>query len=304
MPGRRGGRDAQPYGWIWPGRVGGGLLATVGLTRELEGEPAIIVTNVAGGSAVSTIILRAKLKASTIGGPNSHIVVVARDYNMPCIVGASGLDLATLANGDWMRMTADGGIEVRRAERPGLSDEQMLLLRAIAFAITAWASGDAPPPYPTTYKNMIRASDPSRISDHAKVWNATDGRGTYRLGRQAQHPDSIPGLALWASFPNDDLSQRDLQVLSVWGALDSARDSMDSAQTRARLPADTRFVEIPGGNHEQFGYYTGQANDPVAEITRADQQAQIVAATVELLEAVEAAAGRRDLVRGTRLWLP
>jgi len=119
-----------------------------------------------------------------------------------------------------------------------------------------------------------------------------------------QHPDSIQGLALWASFPSDDLSQRDLQVLSVWGALDSARDSMDSAQTRARLPADTRFVEIPGGNHEQFGYYTGQANDPVAEITRADQQAQIVAATVELLEAVEAAAGSRDLVRGTGLWLP
>lgn len=103
----------------------------------------------------------------------------------------------------------------------------------------------------------------------------------------ARHPDTIQGLVLWASFPNDDLSLSNLRVLSIFGSLDSARASMDSAETRARLPADARFVAIPGGNHEQFGYYTGQANDPVAEITRAEQQALIVEATVALLDSVD-----------------
>lgn len=82
--------------------------------------------------------------------------------------------------------TMDGIEAIVNAQDFGL---RMTGLRAIAFAITAWASGDAPPPYPTTYKNMIRTSDPSRIGDHTKVWNDTVGRVTYRLGQQAQNQD-------------------------------------------------------------------------------------------------------------------
>ena len=95
-------------------RIVVGLPAIVALMREPEGEPAIIVTNVAGGSAVSTIIRRAKAIVSTIGGPNSHIVVVARDYNMPCIVAAAGLDLSTLVSGTRMQMHANGSIDIWR----------------------------------------------------------------------------------------------------------------------------------------------------------------------------------------------
>lgn len=95
-----------------PVRVVVGLEAIVSLMREPMDEPAIIVTNVAGGSAVSTIIRRAKAIVSTIGGPNSHIVVVARDYNLPCIVGASQLDLDALKNGTRLQMCADGRIKM------------------------------------------------------------------------------------------------------------------------------------------------------------------------------------------------
>lgn len=103
----------------------------------------------------------------------------------------------------------------------------------------------------------------------------------------ARHLSTVQGLVLWASYPTDDLSTSGLKVVSIWGSLDAAAQTVDSADTRAKLPTDTHFVEIPGGNHEQFGYYTGQANDPVAEITRADQQAAIVEATVALLEQVD-----------------
>jgi phosphohistidine swiveling domain-containing protein len=95
-----------------PARVVVGLPAIVALMREPEGEPAIIVTNVAGGSAVSTIIRRAKAVVSTIGGPNSHIVVVARDYNLPCIVAAAQIDLSTLTSGTRMRMRPGGQIDI------------------------------------------------------------------------------------------------------------------------------------------------------------------------------------------------
>ena len=43
---------------------------------------------------------------------------------------------------------------------------------------------------------------------------------------------------------------------------------------------------IEGGNHEQMGWYTGQPNDPPATISRPDQQDQLVAATVALLEQI------------------
>ena len=117
-----------------PVRVVAGLKEIVGLMKEEQSEPKIIVTNVAGGSAVSTIIRRAKAIVSTIGGPNSHIVVVARDYNLPCIVGAADLDLDVIANGTPMRMREDGSIEIMITGEQGASLDEMSLLRTVAFA--------------------------------------------------------------------------------------------------------------------------------------------------------------------------
>lgn len=115
-------------------RVVAGLKEILAFMREPEGDQSIIVTNVAGGSAVSTIIRRAKAIISTIGGPNSHIVIVARDYNVPCIVGAAGLDLAALAAGTRMRMCADGSVQLWREAAAAPTDAQMRVLRNVAFA--------------------------------------------------------------------------------------------------------------------------------------------------------------------------
>lgn len=101
---------SKPQDIEGPVRVVVGLQQIVALMKEPIGEPSIIVTDVAGGSAVSTIIKRAKAIVSTIGGPNSHIVVVARDYEVPCIVGAERLAIGDLKNGDQMRLRADGTI--------------------------------------------------------------------------------------------------------------------------------------------------------------------------------------------------
>ena len=72
--------------------------------------------------------------------------------------------------------------------------------------------------------------------------------------------------------------------MSIYGTLDAGAARMSGPEAQAQLPPDTVFVAIEGGNHEQMGWYTGQPNDPPATISREDQQAQVAAATVAMLD--------------------
>ena len=59
------------------------------------------------------------------------------------------------------------------------------------------------------------------------------------------HPSAAEGLILWASYPaeSNDLSDSDLQVLSIYGTLDMAgMEKFD--ETRALLPSDTTWVTL------------------------------------------------------------
>jgi hypothetical protein len=56
--------------------------------------------------------------------------------------------------------------------------------------------------------------------------------------------------------------------------------------SRTLLPVDTTWVVIEGGNHAQFGDYGFQPGDNIATISAANQQAQIVDATVSFLESI------------------
>jgi Alpha/beta hydrolase family len=104
-----------------------------------------------------------------------------------------------------------------------------------------------------------------------------------------QHPDAVQGLALWAAYPaaSDDLSGRDLAVVSIYGTRDGLATGDKIEASRPLLPADTRWVAIEGGNHAQFGWYGPQAGDNEAAISREAQQEQVVAATVVLLSALD-----------------
>jgi hypothetical protein len=102
----------------------------------------------------------------------------------------------------------------------------------------------------------------------------------------ADHPDRIDGMAFWASYPATDLSGLDLQVVSIYGTNDPGAARMSGPEAQAKLPPDTVFVPIEGGNHEQMGWYTGQPSDGVATIERAAQQRQVVDATVAMLASI------------------
>jgi len=103
------------------------------------------------------------------------------------------------------------------------------------------------------------------------------------------HPEAVQGLALWASYPasSDNLSQSGLQVVSIYGTQDGLATGKKIAASRALLPAGTTWVKIPGGDHAQFGWYGDQAGDNPASISRSDQQAQVVAATLAMLESLK-----------------
>lgn len=103
-----------------------------------------------------------------------------------------------------------------------------------------------------------------------------------------KNPDRVQGLVLWASYPasSADLSGLDLEVVSIYGSRDAVSDRERVEAARAQLPSSTRWVLIEGGNHAQFGWYGDQPGDGVADISRADQQAEVVAATQQLLEAI------------------
>jgi dienelactone hydrolase len=95
----------------------------------------------------------------------------------------------------------------------------------------------------------------------------------------------VQGLVLLASYPasSDDLSQSPLQVLSIYAAQDGLATLDQIEASRTMLPPETTWIEIRGGNHAQFGWYGVQTGDNPAEISRAEQQAQVVRAITAFL---------------------
>lgn len=104
-----------------------------------------------------------------------------------------------------------------------------------------------------------------------------------------QHPGAVQGLVLWAAYPaeNSSLAASDVAVISIFASEDglATRDKIDAS--RSLLPASARFEEVQGGNHAQFGWYGPQSGDGQAAIRPLDQQAQVVAATVDFLRSME-----------------
>lgn len=74
--------------------------------------------------------------------------------------------------------------------------------------------------------------------------------------------NQIKGLLLLASYPaKSGLTNTDNKVLSVWGSKDGVMNFKNFTEAKEKLPADTKFVEIEGGNHSQFGDYGLQEKD-------------------------------------------
>ncbi len=110
--------------------------------------------------------------------------------------------------------------------------------------------------------------------------------GTMAAQFAFENPSKIRGLVLWAAYPasGTDLSKSNLLVTTIHGSNDGLVSTAQIDDSLKLLPSSTVRVEIPGGNHAQFGWYGAQAGDNAATITREVQQNLTIAATVQLLE--------------------
>jgi pimeloyl-ACP methyl ester carboxylesterase len=132
------------------------------------------------------------------------------------------------------------------------------------------------------------------ISDYSEIKTWIIGGhsigGSFACSYAKNHTDKIAGVVLWAAWPSESfrLDATDLKAISIYGTKDGSPDEIkDGAQ---HLPAGTPFIEIEGGNHTQFGYYWDGVNenfvqdgDNPADISREEQQKQIIKATADFL---------------------
>ena len=96
----------------------------------------------------------------------------------------------------------------------------------------------------------------------------------------------IRALIFWAAYCDKsfDLSSRtDVQVTSISGSLDALATPETVESTKVFAPSSTKYVVVTGGNHAQFGNYGVQSGDNPATILLAEQQKQVIAATISAL---------------------
>ncbi len=88
--------------------------------------------------------------------------------------------------------------------------------------------------------------------------------------------EDVNGIVHWAAYPDDDISGRDLPALSIYGSKDGLSTVEEVEEARDKMPNNTTYVKIDGGNHAQFGWYGDHRGDGEATITREEQQRIVV----------------------------
>jgi hypothetical protein len=103
--------------------------------------------------------------------------------------------------------------------------------------------------------------------------------------------ENVVGVVLWASYPSETfrIDDKDLKAISIYGSKNLNIDNFPASAEH--LPPNTPFVIIEGGNHYQFGFYDPflcpeemNMDTTPGDITREEQQAQIIQATLDFLE--------------------
>jgi hypothetical protein len=99
--------------------------------------------------------------------------------------------------------------------------------------------------------------------------------------------DNLDGLIMYASYPanNEDFVEFPIPILSIVGSRDPGAPQQ-AAFYEAIADSARRFA-IEGGNHRQYADYSFQRDDGIATISAAEQQDQIIAATVQFLDTLE-----------------
>lgn len=95
--------------------------------------------------------------------------------------------------------------------------------------------------------------------------------GSMAASYVSNHVDEYDGLVLLASYSTEDLSDTDLEVLSIYGSEDQVLSMDKYEENKINLSSNYKEYVIEGGNHAYFGNYGEQDGDGVASITHDEQ---------------------------------
>lgn len=94
-----------------------------------------------------------------------------------------------------------------------------------------------------------------------------------------ENQDKISSLVFWASYPGSNISYLAIPTLGLSGAMDKVITPKKVELARAKYPGATRFVEIDGANHWQFGYFVASYSNEEGLISMEEQVQQVLGHT-------------------------
>ena len=108
--------------------------------------------------------------------------------------------------------------------------------------------------------------------------------GSMAASYLAGHTEDYEGLILLGSYSTADLSDTDLEVLSVFGSEDQVMNREKYDENKSNLPTDFTETVIEGGCHAYFGMYGAQEGDGTPTITNEEQIRITVENIVKVME--------------------
>lgn len=136
----------------------------------------------------------------------------------------------------------------------------------------------------------------NHIDQTKRVLSSNSGIDWYLMGHSQggtsmgeidlQNYSSVKGLVFLASYPrrSRDLSKTHVRVVSIYAEFDGLATPEKVLGASSRLPLATKYVEIEGGNHAQFGWYGEQVGDFEAQISREEQEQRVYYTIVKNME--------------------
>ena len=108
--------------------------------------------------------------------------------------------------------------------------------------------------------------------------------GSMAASYLADHTDEYDGLILLGSYSTADLSDADLDVLSIYGSEDKVLNREKYDENKSNLPDGFCEVVIEGGCHAYFGMYGAQDGDGTPTISNHEQIRLTVESIIKVLK--------------------
>lgn len=107
--------------------------------------------------------------------------------------------------------------------------------------------------------------------------------GSMAASYASSHVGEFEGLALLGSYSTADISDTDLDVISIYGSEDRVLNLEKYTESKSNLPADFTEIIIDGGCHAYFGMYGPQDGDGEPRISNSEQIRQTVENIIKIM---------------------